>query len=130
LISALLDANSLAKLIEEAGALGMDALVEVHSEQELKRALAAGATLIGVNNRDLRTFEVSLDACIKLAPLLPKTVIPVAESGIREAGDIHKLVAAGYKGFLIGEQFMKAPSPGAALLELLAAWARTVKKAS
>ena len=130
LIAALLDAGSLAKLIEEAGALGMEVLVEVHDEQELKRALAAGATLIGVNNRDLRTFEVSLDVCIKLAPLLPKTLVPVAESGIRQAEDIHKLTAAGYRGFLIGELFMKAPSPGAALSELLSACARTIKKAS
>ena len=130
LIGALLAESSLRRLRGEADALGMDVLVEVHDERELGLALAAGASLIGVNSRDLRTFEVSLDVCFRLAPLLPKTVIAVAESGIRSAEDIHKLMSAGYRGFLIGEQFMRASSPGAALAEILSASARVEKKAS
>jgi indole-3-glycerol phosphate synthase len=119
LIAALLDTVALKSLRSEAERLGIEALVEVHNEAELQRALDAGATLIGVNSRDLRTFEVSLDVPFHLARLMPKDVLPVAESGIRTAEDLRKLAAAGYKAFLIGEHFMRAPSPGAALLEMI-----------
>lgn len=119
LIAALLDTSALASLRAEAERVGMDALVEVHSESELRSALDAGASLIGVNNRDLRTFAVSLDVSLSLARLMPRGVIAVAESGIRTAEDIRRLSDAGYRGFLVGEQLMRAPSPGAALERLM-----------
>jgi len=119
LIAALLDDATLKDLRLAIENHGMDALVEVHSVEELERALAAGATLIGVNARDLRTFEVSPEVCVKLAARLPKDVIAVAESGIRTAKDLRRLADAGYRGFLVGEQLMRAPSPGAALAQLL-----------
>jgi indole-3-glycerol phosphate synthase len=118
LIAALLDTSSLRKMREEAENTGMDALVEVHDEIELDRALESGAVLIGVNNRDLRTFEVSLETCLRLARRLPGNAVSVAESGIRSADDVRRLMDAGYKGFLIGEQLLRAPSPGAALSQL------------
>ena len=102
----------------------MEALVEVHGEEELESALEAGASLIGVNNRDLRTFKVSLDTCLKLSSRLPKDVVAVAESGIRTADDIRRLSDAGYRGFLVGGQLMRAESPGAALDVLLRAGSR------
>jgi indole-3-glycerol phosphate synthase len=119
LLAVLLDAVTLKNLRLEAERIGMEALVEVHNESELRLALDAGATLIGVNNRDLRTFEVSLDVSLKLAPIIPKGVVAVAESGIRTPEDLRRLSAAGYRGFLVGEHLMRAPSPGAALAELL-----------
>ncbi len=119
LIAALLDTPTLKSLREQAERLGMEALIEVHNEVELQRALDAGATLLGVNNRDLRSFEVSLDVSLNLARLLPKGVLAVTESGIRTAEDIRKLANAGYRGFLVGEQLMRSPSPGAALAQLL-----------
>ncbi len=119
LIAALIDASTLQNLRREAERLGMDALVEVHDEPELVKALDAGATMIGVNSRDLRTFEVSLDVAIQIAKLFPKGVLAVAESGIHTAEDIRKLAEAGYRGFLVGEQLMRSSSPGAALSELI-----------
>jgi indole-3-glycerol phosphate synthase len=119
LIAALLDDSGLKALIGEAERHRMDALVEVHSEPELRKALDAGANLIGVNSRDLRTFEVSLETSISLARNMPKGVLTVAESGIRNAEDVRRLMDAGYQGFLVGEHLMRAPSPGAALKELL-----------
>jgi indole-3-glycerol phosphate synthase len=118
LIAALLDTSSLRKMREEAENTGMEALVEVHDEIELDRALESGAVLIGVNSRDLRTFEVSLETCLRLARRLPGNAVSVAESGIRSADDVRRLMDAGYKGFLIGEQLLRAPSPGAALSQL------------
>jgi indole-3-glycerol phosphate synthase len=118
LIAALLDTATLRLMILEAERFAMDALVEVHDERELQTALDAGAGLIGVNNRDLRTFEVSLDVSLNLAPMIPVQVVAVAESGIRTPDDIRRLQDAGYRGFLVGEQLMRAPSPGAALREL------------
>jgi indole-3-glycerol phosphate synthase len=119
LIAALLDSASLKQLRLEAERYGMEALVEIHSEAELQKALDSGATLIGVNNRDLRTFEVSLDTAFKMAPLMPESVLAVAESGIRTADDIRRLVNAGYSGFLVGEQLMRSLSPGEALTKLI-----------
>src|SRR4029450_11434183 len=100
----LLDPASLRKTREEEEGIGMEALVEVHDEIELDRALESGAVLIGVNNRDLRTFEVSLETCFRLAGRLPGNAIPVAESGIRSADDVQRLMDTGYRGFLIGGQ--------------------------
>ncbi len=119
LIAALLDGPHLGALRAEVEGLGMEALVEVHNENELDRALHAGATLIGVNNRDLRTFQVSLDTSFKLAARFPRGITAVAESGLRSAEDVRRLRDAGYRGFLIGEQLMRAPSPGAALALLI-----------
>jgi indole-3-glycerol phosphate synthase len=118
LIAALLNAQLMRSLRAHAEDLGMDALVEVHDEQELERALEAGATLIGVNNRDLRTFEVSMDRSLSLAPRIPREVVAVSESGIRTADDVRKLAGAGYRGFLVGETLMRAASPGDALSQL------------
>jgi indole-3-glycerol phosphate synthase len=119
LIAALLDASSLKSLRIEAERYGMDALVEIHNETELQKSLDAGATIIGVNNRNLRTFEVSLEVSLRIASILPKEVIAVTESGIRTSDDIRRLADAGYRGFLVGEHLMRSPSPGAALAELL-----------
>jgi indole-3-glycerol phosphate synthase len=119
LIVALLDTAALKSLRMEAERLGMEALVEVHDESELQCALDSGATLVGVNNRNLRTFEVSLDVSFELARRMPQNVLAVAESGIRTADDLRRLAAAGYRGFLIGEHFMRAPSPGAALAQMI-----------
>lgn len=130
LIVALLDTHALERLRVEAEKLGMEVLVEVHSDNELERALEAGSTLIGVNNRDLRTFEVSLDVSLKLAPLVPKQVAAISESGIRSAEDIGRLTAAGYRGFLIGESLLRAASPSKALADLISTPAAGKRKAS
>jgi len=118
LIAALLDDASLRRLREETEALGMEALVEVHSAGELDRALQSGATTIGVNNRDLRTLQTSLDVSLELAQRFPREVLAISESGIRTADDIRRLWDAGYRGFLVGEQLMRSTSPAAALAEL------------
>jgi indole-3-glycerol phosphate synthase len=119
LIAALLDTALLERLRREAESCGMDALVEVHTERELDRALEAGASFIGVNNRNLKTLEVSLDVSLKLAPRLPRNIAAVAESGIRTAEDVRMLRGAGYRAFLVGESLMKSESPGNALARLL-----------
>jgi indole-3-glycerol phosphate synthase len=113
-----------ADLLAAADAAGLDALVEVHDEAELGWAVSAGATLIGVNNRSLATFTVRLETAEQLLPLLPKGVLGVAESGLRSAADLGRMVAAGAQAVLIGEAFMAAPDPGAALATLLAEWRR------
>lgn len=119
IVAALEDAQltALRKVIEED--LSMDALVEVHSEDEIQRAVACGSTLIGVNNRDLRTFEVSLDTSLKLIDAAPADSILISESGLKTRKDLERLQRVGYRGFLIGETLMRADSPGAALAELL-----------
>jgi indole-3-glycerol phosphate synthase len=102
----------------------LDVLVEVHTAEELDRVLDAlgetGADAIGVNNRDLRSFEVSLETSLALAERIPASVVRVAESGISTAGDIARLRAAGFDAFLIGESLMRETDPGAALAALLA----------
>lgn len=119
LIAAVLDHEQLFDLRQVADELGLDALVEVHTPMDLEKALAAGATLIGVNNRDLRTFEVTLDVSLDLARSVPNDVLLVSESGIRTRRDIDRLRQAGYRAFLIGEHFMRAEQPGRALKQLL-----------
>ncbi len=96
----------------------MAALVEVHNRRELDVAIAAGSELIGVNNRDLTTFEVTLETSLSLAPFMPRGALAVSESGIRSAADIGRLRAAGYSAFLVGEHLMKSGDPAAALREL------------
>lgn len=119
LIAAILDARELHHLRELAARYGMAALVEVHDEVELAKALDAGAAIIGVNNRDLSTFQVSLETSLRLAPRIPAPVLKVSESGIRAADDVRKLRAAGYQAFLIGEQLMRSGDPVAALHSLV-----------
>jgi len=99
--------------------LRMDALVEVHTAGEMKRAVACGATIIGVNNRDLRTFEVSLETSIALAAHAPPDAVLISESGLHSSNDLQRLREAGYKGFLIGETLMRAPKPDEVLRSLL-----------
>src|SRR5271165_257467 len=119
LIVAALSDVELNKLAARATEYKLDVLCEVHDEEELQRAVDAGCSLIGVNSRDLRTFRVDLETSFRLADLIPKSVLPVAESGIRCGADIARLRAAGYRAFLIGESLMKAKSPGDALRALL-----------
>jgi indole-3-glycerol phosphate synthase len=116
---AALDDAKLGVLLTEARAIGLDALVEVHDEAELTRAVDAGADLVGVNNRNLRTLEVDMDASRRLAKLMPNHVVAVAESGLKTATDVRDLRAAGYRAFLVGERLMTAPDPGAALRALI-----------
>jgi len=116
LIVAALDDESLLRLRRLAeDELGIDALVEVHTSDEMKRAAACGARLIGVNNRDLRTFEVSLETSLSLAREAPSEALLISESGLNSAADLQRLYEAGYRGFLIGETLMRADDPAAAL---------------
>ena len=119
LIVAALDDQTLSQLRRLAeDELGLDALVEVHTSDEMKRAAACGANLIGVNNRDLRTFEVSLETSLSLAPHAPREALLISESGLHDAADLQRLHDAGYRGFLIGETLMRADNPEQALRQL------------
>jgi indole-3-glycerol phosphate synthase len=120
LIAAILDAATLRRLREFAETLGLDVLVEAHNEAEFDAAVESGATLVGVNNRDLHTFEVSIETSLRLARRIPSGTIAVSESGIRTRDDIQRLLDAGYSAFLVGEHLMKSPDPAVALQELLA----------
>ncbi|HKG58569.1 MAG TPA: indole-3-glycerol phosphate synthase TrpC [Pyrinomonadaceae bacterium] len=116
LIVAALDDESLSQLRRLAeDKLGMDALVEVHTSDEMRRAAACGAKLIGVNNRDLRTFAVSLETSLSLAREAPGDALLISESGLNNATDLQRLYEAGYRGFLIGETLMRADDPTEAL---------------
>jgi indole-3-glycerol phosphate synthase len=130
LIVAVLSPAELITLSTKSRALGLDVLCEAHNEEELGRAVDAGSDLIGVNNRDLRTFEVDVNTALRLAEQIPRNVISVAESGINNGADIARLRAAGYKAFLIGESLMKAASPGEVLKVLLADVVREVSALS
>jgi indole-3-glycerol phosphate synthase len=99
--------------------LGIDALVEVHTADEMKRAVACGATIIGVNNRDLRTFEVSFETSLSLMAYAPPEAVLISESGLHSSNDLQCLREAGYRGFLIGETLMRADNPEQALRQLL-----------
>ncbi|HSE87136.1 MAG TPA: indole-3-glycerol phosphate synthase TrpC [Candidatus Binatia bacterium] len=118
-IAALLDPSVLHELREQATALSLDSLVEVHTEVELNAAVKAGAQLVGINNRDLNTFEVSLATTEKLAPLVPVGVLAVCESGIDRVEQIRRVEKLGVHVFLIGESLMRAAQPGKKLRELL-----------
>ena len=115
LIVAALSDRELADLARAAAEFGLAALVEVHDPRECERALAIGATIIGVNNRNLRTLEVDLDASRTVAAMLPPGTIGISESGLRSSADLHAMKTLGYRAFLIGERFMSEPDPGAAL---------------
>ncbi len=119
LIVAALDDDQLALLHAFARDLELDVLVEAHDASEIRRAIDAGAEIIGVNSRDLRSFIVSTDRLLELCDLLPNEVLRVAESGIRTADDIDHLRAGGYEAFLVGEALMRQPEPAAALALLL-----------
>ena len=118
LIAAILDLSELQTLRELASSLGLAALVEVHDHQDLSKALDSGAQIIGVNNRDLDTFKVSLDTSLRLSYLLPSNVIRVSESGIHRPAHIDLLRGAGFQAFLVGESLMRSPDPMALLKSL------------
>jgi indole-3-glycerol phosphate synthase len=119
LIVAALEQHDLVNLRQRAEEMGLAALVEVHDEEELARALDSGAGLVGVNNRDLRTLRVDVSASSRLAARIPSDVIAVSESGLKSRHDLEELAAQGYRAFLIGERFMTDPDPASALTELL-----------
>jgi indole-3-glycerol phosphate synthase len=121
LIVAALEQADLVRLQARAWELGLAALVEVHDDEELARAIDGGARVIGVNNRNLRTLTVDVDGSYRLASTLPRDVIGVSESGLQTRADLEKLAAAGYRAFLIGERFMTDPNPAGAIAELIGA---------
>ena len=121
LIAAILSDPQLAELLALGRELGMEPLVEVHSREELQRALSAGARIIGVNNRDLRTFDVRLQTSLDLISDIPAGCVAVSESGLRSAADLARLRDARFHAFLIGETLMQAPDPAATLRALLGA---------
>ena len=121
LIVAALAPAELRRLHAVAREFSLDVLCEVHDENELGRALDLGCDIIGVNNRDLRTFQVDLNTAVRLGRNIPPGVLKVAESGLQSGADIRRLRDAGYEAFLIGESLMRAEFPGEALKELLAA---------
>jgi len=118
LIVALLEERSLRDLRELAARYRMAALVEVHDAYEVETALASGAEIVGVNNRNLHTFDVSLETSLQLAAKIPAHVVKVSESGIHSRADVARLAGAGYQAFLVGEHLMKSADPSAALREL------------
>jgi indole-3-glycerol phosphate synthase len=120
LIVAALDDAMLLELLQLAEQLGMDVLVEVHDADELERALALPARLVGINNRDLRTFETSLETTLGFLEQIPDDRIVVTESGIHTSADVALMRSSGVDVFLVGEAFMKAPEPGEKLAELFA----------
>lgn len=119
LIAAMLDGRLMANLRAQANELKLDTLIEVHTEKELDAAVEAGAQMIGVNNRDLKTFQVSLATTERLAPLIPPGTPAVCESGIDSLEQIRRVEQWGIHVFLIGESLMRAPEPGKKLAELL-----------
>lgn len=118
LIAAILDVEQMREFRELAAEYAMAALVEAHDAAEVEKAMASGAEIIGVNNRDLRTFRTSLETSILLAPLLARAPIKVSESGIFTAADIARLAEVGYRAFLVGEHLVKSADPAAALRTL------------
>src|SRR5271167_330384 len=120
LIAAVLEDETLRELLELGRRLKMEPLVEVHSGEELERVLSAGARIIGVNNRDLRDFQVHLETSLGLAEAIPEDCIAVSESGLRTYDDLVRLRGAGFDAFLIGEHVMRSADPATALRALLA----------
>lgn len=121
LIAAILGESELRDFRERAALFGMAALIEVHNRRELDSAIASGAEIIGVNNRNLHTFEVTLDTSLELGEHMPAGVVRISESGIHHAADVARLRAAGYTAFLVGEHLMKSGDPAATLRQLVAA---------
>jgi indole-3-glycerol phosphate synthase len=119
LILAALDATAFDSLLDAARGESLDVLVEVHDERELAVAVERGAGLIGINNRDLRTFVTTIDTTRRLMASVPPAVTVIAESGLTEKDQLIELESCGVRGFLIGEALMSAPEPGRALADLL-----------
>jgi len=119
LIAAALTGNELKEFSRIASDLGMEVLLEVHNEEELNRSKIDHVTMIGVNNRNLKTFEVSIENSIRLSELIPDPFVKVSESGISSAKAILELKTYGYQGFLVGEHFMRNEDPGEAATELI-----------
>ena len=119
LITAILGDEALRELLELGRSLGMEPLVEVHSREEVARAAAAGARIIGVNNRDLRDFSVKLETSLELVEEIPEACIAVSESGLRTHEDLARLRRAGFDAFLVGEHLMRYAEPGEPLRELI-----------
>jgi indole-3-glycerol phosphate synthase len=119
LIVAALEQKELMSLAAVARAQGLDVLCEAHDQEELQRALDAGCDLIGINSRDLRTFEVNVKTALQLIEKMPRGCVRVAESGIQAGADLARLRSAGYDAFLVGESLMKVHDPGAALVNLI-----------
>ena len=120
LIAAVLDPGQIASFSRLAGELGLDVLVEVHSASELDAALRSAPALLGINNRDLRTFDTSLETTLSLLTQVPEGTTVVTESGIRTREDVRRMRDAGVNVFLVGEAFMRASDPGSALRDLFA----------
>ncbi len=119
LIAAMLDGEQFNDLLQLAYGLGLDALVEIHDREEMEKVMRYDVRLLGINNRNLRTFETRLETSLELAAELPKSITLVSESGIRTREDIDRLRAAGFHAFLIGEELMRAEDEGAALKALV-----------
>lgn len=119
LIAALLEQARLVDFLGLAGELGLTALVEVHTPEELSRALETGAALVGINNRDLRTFQTDLGVTLRLLPLVPEGTVVISESGIRNRRDVMRLARAGVDALLVGETLMRSRDIGAAVAELM-----------
>ncbi|HRU04535.1 MAG TPA: indole-3-glycerol phosphate synthase TrpC [Candidatus Brocadiia bacterium] len=119
LIAAILDDNTLASLLAQASELGLDAIVETHTPEEARRAVQLGSPIIGVNNRNLDTFEVSLTVSLNIRPLIPDDRIVISESGIATRQDALLLQDAGIDAILVGETLMRCPDPGLAARRLL-----------
>ncbi len=119
LIAAALDREALQDLLHAAKGIGLGSLVEVHTAEELERALELGAPVVGVNNRDLQTLRTSLDPSLRLLPLIPPGPLAVSESGIFTGADVERLVAAGAHAVLVGEALIRAPDVAAKVRELL-----------
>lgn len=119
LIAAVLNRETVRELAEVARSLGLSVLLEIHREEEIEKWTPA-ITMIGVNNRDLHDFSVNIDRSERLFHLLPSETIRISESGLQSVGDVRRLYETGYRGFLVGEKFMTAPSPGEALSRFIA----------
>jgi indole-3-glycerol phosphate synthase len=132
LILAALDDTNFRHLLDQARTYELDALCEVHDQDELRRAMEGGAEIVGVNSRDLRTFQINLDVVMDLASIIPNHVLRVAESGIDKGAEIRELHASGYQAFLVGEALMRADDPGKKLQQLLqdAGWYSASQAAS
>ena len=117
LIAAALALDALRRLLDAAHELGMHALVEVHEANEMEHALVAGARIVGINNRSLKTFQIDLSVTEQLAPMAGEGITLVAESGLRTAADVQRMKVAGVHALLVGTHFMQAPDPGEALRE-------------
>jgi indole-3-glycerol phosphate synthase len=120
LIVAALTDTELSALLAVGSLYGLELLVEAHDAEETARAVAVGARIIGINNRDLKTFKIDRELAMRLRPSIPPDRVVVAESGIRDAADVAKLAAAGIDAMLVGTTLMRAPDPGAALRALVA----------